>query len=535
MKKINYNNLIKYSFVPTFIHYLISFYFTLDFVEMKNFDIKANFIFLIIELLFFTFLYFSYKNIPKLVNYKHYIKTFSIYFLIQFIVLLCVWPGVWRWDEIWVAFDAKKYVLDGWQNILTSIFYIFSFKLIPSYVGVVIIQCIFISMIVSYVINKIYEFLELTNRKCKILLYIPFLLLPVLDNNLYPIRSVLYSYLILCYGVKLIDLYRSKTLSWKNSLILIALIPLLSSLRNEGIYFLGIFIIIYIYFFKMKKITLKMCVISITTVILTTFYIYLLNSMYMGYEKANSYNITSTTGSLIPLVHKANENGEIKLLGSLNKIIDVDSLLKYSVEEQSTISWNKLIKYENLDNYYKEYMKAYIKLNFKYPFVVLENKKNDIDEKYNTTFINLFNSSINYKNENELFKYYNNKDFVDLFLKFESSSNNFSKPINTKLRENVISILEGRTIDDYHKKTILYKLWYIYPPLIINFIFFLFLLARKKWFYLFVYFSMIMKFALVYVTQPSFLFMYYFSDYLIGYLSLVILILLCVKRIKISV
>lgn len=523
-----------------FLHYLLSLCFNLNFIKIEEFDAKATIIFFIIELLFFISLLFAYRKIidvmkkPEIIEKnKKYIKTFFIYFGILIVLLLLVWPGVWRWDEIWIALDAQKYVLDGWQNILSSFFFLFSFKFIASYVGVVIVQCIFISVIVSYVINKVYEFLKIGNEKFKVLLYIPFILLPVLNNNLYPIRSVWYSYLVLFYGVKLIDLYKKDKLSWNDSIVLAVLISLLSSLRNEGIYFLGIFLIICIYFLKKRRIKLKQFYISIIVPILLTFFLYMMNSLYMGSEKTSSYNMTSTTGSLMPLIYEANVNGDKELLDSINKIVDIKALSNYSKEDQGMIPWNRLIKYENLETNYEEYMKAFIKLNLKYPHIVISNKKNDMDEKYNTTFINLFNSSINYETKDELFEYYDNIDFVNLFLEFEKSSGAFSKPINKELRKNVISILEGRTIDNYHNKTILYKLWYLYPPLIISIFFFCYLMIKKKWFYSFVYFSMLFKFILVFFTQPSFLFMYYFSDYLIGYISLMILILKLLKKIKV--
>ena len=167
--------------IPTIIHYIISLIFTLNFTNINTENKSSYIVFGIVEMLFFIILIVIYRYLFKIINKpkiikenKKYIKTFFIYFIIMFLLLLCTWPGIWRWDEMWIAIKANEYILEGWQNILSSFFYLLSYKFIASNVGVVIIQIILISMIVSYVINKIYDYFNFKTEKFKFLLYIPF-------------------------------------------------------------------------------------------------------------------------------------------------------------------------------------------------------------------------------------------------------------------------------------------------------------------------------------------------------------------------
>ena len=94
-------------------------------------------------------------------------------------------------------------------------------------------------------------------------------------------------------------------------------------------------------------------------------------------------------------------------------------------------------------------------------------------------------------------------------------------------------ILEGRTLDDYNKMTIIYPIfWNFIPAIIFIIIACIYLLVKKKIMLSFILSYFILNSLVIFLTAPSSLFMYYFSEYLIGNVVFVFGILYIVKKKK---
>lgn len=534
-KKKYIEGLKKISFIiPAVFHYFISLKLSLNFIDFSyiNQISKERLpLFKSVEFIYFVILIFLYKklfdfikNKERIIRNKEYIKTFFVYFSILFILLLTVWPGIWRWDDLHLVLGAKGYYLNGWHNFFSSLFYIISLKFIPSFVGVVIMQCIVISLIVSYVINKVCEFLNLNNIIYKVILYIPFLLLPVLDSNLYPLRPTIYSYLILLYFIKMIDCYKCQRLTYKELIKVIIILILLTFLRNEGIYFAAISLFISIIFFKKMKINIIQFIILPLSVILISLLLYVNNEKYLYSNEKEKYNISSTMGSVVTLVIKANEEFQEDLLNTMDKVINVDYIMQNPTMHGSTGFWLDLLKTYYTEDDYNSYMKAYYKLCIMYPDIFLKQQWEDFTGA--SGYLNLLKMST------KIYDMDVPDEDREVYYKFESEGGNFSKPINIALRKKIISFLEGRNPNDYYETNLVFDIfWNLFPPLIVNFVFCIYLLIKKKFYYLFLIFTINIKLFLVFITAPSGLFMYYFSDYLIGYFLLALLIILIIKKI----
>ena len=153
------------------------------------------------------------------------------YFLLNMILLLFIWPGIWRMDEFGILSGALSLIPKFWQNYLTSVFYIFSLMLVPTPAGVIIVQAAIVSLLFAHVLSLFTEqwkhkkgivdnFSEMTGEtgensaenpsgqvesvmvknagissKWTLLLMIPFVMFPVLDSNLYPMRMSLWAFL----------------------------------------------------------------------------------------------------------------------------------------------------------------------------------------------------------------------------------------------------------------------------------------------------------------------------------------------------
>ena len=90
-------------------------------------------------------------------------------------------------DEFGILNSAVKLLPVFWQNYLTSLFYVFSLMLVPVPSGVIIVQCALISLMAGYIIR----FFVNCFGKSGLFAFLPFLLFPVLDSNLYPMRMSL--------------------------------------------------------------------------------------------------------------------------------------------------------------------------------------------------------------------------------------------------------------------------------------------------------------------------------------------------------
>ena len=104
------------------------------------------------------------------------------------------------------------------------------------------------SGIVSYIL---YNFSKIFKEsKMVYFLYIPFLLLPVLDHNLYPLRLTLYSYIEAFLICQLIFIKKLGKNNKANLLVLSVLLILLCSWRTEGMVYLILVPILFLILLK---------------------------------------------------------------------------------------------------------------------------------------------------------------------------------------------------------------------------------------------------------------------------------------------
>ncbi|MDD3138302.1 MAG: hypothetical protein PHX08_04930, partial [Lachnospiraceae bacterium] len=106
-------------------------------------------------------------------NTKKKIRIFLSYFMIMFFLLIAVWPGVWRWDELYTLGNLTEGQVHYWQHWLSALYEFLCLQLIPLPGGILIIQVVIISLVVTDIVWKL-----LINLKTKLvyLVYIPLML-----------------------------------------------------------------------------------------------------------------------------------------------------------------------------------------------------------------------------------------------------------------------------------------------------------------------------------------------------------------------
>ena len=173
-------------------------------------------------------------------------------------------------------------------------------------------------------------------------------------------------------------------------------------------------------------------------------------------------------------------------------------------------------------------MKGYISLSFKYPNVA-----------FKAMFNNFLNSTGIKTKEGKSLTRSSISGARSLFDKNSSPgqawSNSRSKlkdPFNMKVRDDTLRMLAN--VDKNNKVLPIYYLnWNLLIPILLLFITAIILLIKKKWFLLFLNFTIFIKSIIVFITACIPYFMYYLSVYLVGYIySITIIYMLIFEQKK---
>lgn len=503
-------------FITLFTDRLIFAYVTFDFSNLTQtiktaVTISAKAVFLLVLIAVWQGIYFLIKKADR-----KYVKYACIYFVINMLLLFLIWPGIWRMDEFGILNSAVLLFPVFWQSYLTSVFYIFSLMLIPVPSGVIIMQCICISLLAGFIVL----WFEKQFGKWGLLSYIPLLFLPVLDSNLYPMRMSLYAFLELFLLLYLYDIWkRKKEFARSEKVVLILLAAVVTVWRTEAIYYLVLFPILLCILFA-KKWDKKVLMQTICFYLVASIVLFVPQKVGDKLTSGNQYDLTSVVLPLVPLVERAYcEDADQKELQAIDQVINVEVTVEGAKAGKSGINlfWGnpdfQRPGYTDAD--YDAFKKAYYQLIVKYTDTFLK-------ERW-TCFIE---SEDLLENTTALFT----KEDVPNYETFKQYP--LSNPIHNATRTHVISFLECRSQSDYMEELKFYHICYSpLIPIAILLLGWAFCLCRKRWSEFFILSLPLVKIPLIFLTAPSRLFMYYYSLYLIGYFVLFLVLLSFVAKV----
>lgn len=128
-------------------------------------------------------------------HYRRWLAASSAYLALLLPVFIAIYPGHWVFDEFDTVYGATHFFPIAWQGYLTHVYYAFCLYLLPTAVGIVVVQICFISVVVGYVVTLLADRLRRPRLAAVVILA---LLSPaVLLNDFYPLRLTTYSYLLL--------------------------------------------------------------------------------------------------------------------------------------------------------------------------------------------------------------------------------------------------------------------------------------------------------------------------------------------------
>ena len=457
---------------------------------------------------FFGLFYFIVNFIDQVrLKNKGYIswgKHFLAYLGVMVVLLLLLYPGHWVGDEFQILNVVQDYSLYSWQNYFTNIFYTLSLYLIPTGVGIVIVQITIISLIVGYIISTSRELFR--QKYTHLLLFIPFLFFPVLLNNLYPLRITLVSYILLLVIALLIFLYKGIVRPSHPKLFFLqaaTLIALISFWRSEAIIYLTL---LPLYAFKLDLLS-KESLRKGSTYILFLFSI-LIILLFYGVVKittSDKYQITATLNPLSTIIQgEGIEDRNKEELDKIGKVLNLDIIKKYPSYIEIPSFWHGGVKddyYLYLDGYNREVYK----LILSNPSLFLENRVQ--------TFMatNSFYPSPSLG----MSQFFNNDPAVVGVLDKFYQTNYASKPINPDLKLRITRML--LTLDHKNETTPVTKIvWSIIPTILLLFALFIYAIIKRQWLLLYLSFLLICHSCIIFFTAPASYFMYYFPIYLSG-------------------
>lgn len=468
-------------------------------------------------------------------NTKKKIRIFLIYFMIMFFLLIAVWPGVWRWDELYTLGNLTEGQVHYWQHWLSALYEYLCLQLIPLPGGILIIQVVIISLVVSDIVWKL-----LINLKTKLvyLIYIPLLLPAVLDSNLYPIRATPCAYLELWLVFQIIDMAFFDAICTTKTIAVLGMIGgIVTAWRPENIiYIVGLPVILVF----TKKINANKVL------------LYLLLSCMIVFT-SNQVN----NNGLSDIIFSQNGNGEITgqkeayslsgFITSLGDIVATDFNSNDKEADLELISdcmdlemltqsggmatfWGgglKEITPEKLAQLKKLYIKLVV---YNFP----EFMKSRWEVFVSTNFSN--GNEIQLQASAHLYDEFTEEDtyeFINNYQDFRSRYA-FNTPLSVELRKSIISFLECKRTTDYLGSSLpIVALFYnVFPILIILLAIWIIETIKKNYTWFFVIGLLLAKCGIIFLTAPLSMFMYYFSTYLVG---LMIIMFWIIKRGRFSV
>lgn len=478
-----------------------------------------------LKLLFFIFLifviYFSLTFVSKLREkkpfYIFWAKCSSIYLALMIIMLALVYPGNWLWDEFVILHEVKIYSLYAWQNYFTNIFYTFCLYLIPSAISIILIQLVFISIVVGYVISKARLLLH-GHTKLAICLFIPFLTIPVLYYNLYPLRLTLYSYIEILVIIKLLFLHlRPSDIhnKYTEMVIFTVLITLVAFWRSEGIYFLLLLPYIAIKLnllqFRSKRNLLPYGWIALCLLIISV-------GVYITRSTSNpKYELSVTLNPLSTMIqHKLKGDNIDQKLADIDKVLELDVLKAKPSYTETPALWEGGVQ----DDYYlhmSEYNKAALYIIVHNPDLFIQNRAK--------TFLaaNTLDKTIPQINNGGIDFFKPSMQARPLIQEFQQEPliGTISKDVKVNTTRALLAI------DSNDKNSLVsHAVWNIIPIVILLAVFTAWHLFRRSFIWMLLGFLVLIRFTLIFLTAPGGYFMYYLPVYMSGLLLITLPLLL---------
>ena len=438
------------------------------------------------------------------------------YLVLTLVVLVIVWPGCWGGDDLDVLYLARTLEPSSWQHFLTSAAFILCLMFIPVPGGVVLIQTLLIAGIVGCFLAAAETLARERMPKPPArgwfaILYLPFLLPPVILHDMQPFRSTWSTWTELFTVFLLVWWYlRGQAITKKQLAVFTLLGVLTAGWRSESIYYLAALPVLLAFLAGKKLVRPAAAVVSAVGLMAGA----LACNAYTNYLMGDAwlYQRVALCYQAAALVQDADPVEDAEALAMIDPIFDVQACRDLSnlhgPELRATVSRSLEGQTEGDWNVCK---KGIIRLALKYPGSLLRERLgvflNTVEQQPTESNQKLVFAvtALVYTDPPEAMRD-NQKDFL-----YNSIG---AYPLNQQLREDFIMSLSYRT---EFLGGLLAVTWLMLPSFGLLAAAILVLLVRRKWMLFFAAGALAARIPLVFLTAPDTYFMYYLTPYIAGY------------------
>ena len=451
------------------------------------------------------------------------------YLLVTLVVLLIVWPGCWGADDLTVLQQARTLEANSWQHFLTSAVFILCLMFLPLPGGVVLIQTLLIAGAVGCFLAAAETLAREKMPKAPArgwfaLLYIPFLLPPVLLHDMQPFRATWSTWCELFAVFLLVWWYLGGRPVGKKQLAAFTVLGILTAAwRSENIYYVAAFPVLLAFLVHKKLLRAAAAVLCAVVIAGGTLAANAYTNRLMGGGWA--YQQVALCYQAAALVQDADPQADAEALASIDKFFDVDTC-----RAQSTLHGPALraavcrIGGDVTQEDWSACTKAIVRLALKYPGSLLRERlgvflntvhQNQTDSNQKIVFA----ATVLVYTDDPADMRDNQKDFL-----YNSIG---AWPVNQTLRQDFIMSLSYRTefLGGLPAAT-----WWMLPSFGLLAAAILVLLVRRRWMLFFAAGALAARIPLVFLTAPDTYFMYYLSPYMAGYILTAVAIVDAVRR-----
>lgn len=480
--------------------------------------------------IYFALIYFIISFTKHVINgdsfYRSWLKTSLIYLCIMSIFFILLYPGHWVGDEFSILEAVRQYDPYSWQSYLTNIYYTLSLYLIPTGVGIVVIQLSILSLITGYIISLSRNLFR--HKHTHYLLLLPFITFPVILNNLYPLRLTVFSYLLLLLFAQILFLH-AKVLIPKHPRIMLLQVAFVLSIicfwRSEGL----IYLILLPIFARMLGLLNRSALRQ-----KSTYVIYALSLVFIGLTfwitsvtTRADYQITATLNPMSTMIQGKLQGEDIdKELAAVDRVINLAIVRQYPSYTGLPAYWNGALRED-----YFNHLHGY---NLHIFNIFIQNFNLFIDNRIQVFLLtNSFGTqpSTGYVEDSyDISQFYNSdKQSITKIQNFYLV-NKLSHPISLQLKHDITTRL--LLVDNQYKPSIFAKIvWSIIPTAILLLALTVAQLFRRHWLHALMGTMLLTHGILIFLTAPASYFMYYFPIYLVGnFILAIVLLRICEAR-----
>lgn len=453
------------------------------------------------------------------------------YLMVTLLVLLVVWPGCWGSDDLDVLHLARTLEPSAWQHFLTSTVFILSLMFLPLPGGVVLIQTLLIAGAVGCFLAAAETLAREKMPKAPArgwfaILYLPFLLPPVVLHDMQPFRATWSSWCELFALFLLVWWYLRGTPVGKKQLTLFTLLGVLAAAwRSESIYYVVALPVLLAFLAGKKVVRPGAALLSAAGIVAGT----LACSAYSNHLMGSSweYQRWSLNYQAAALVQDADPQADAEELACIDKFFDVEACRELSnlhgpALRDAICRTDGQVTQED----WSACTKAIVRLALKYPGSLLRERlgvflntvrQNQTDSNQKLVFA----TTVLVYSDDPAAMRDNQKEFL-----YDSDSIG-TWPLNRDLREDFIMSLTYRT---EFLGGLVAVTWWMLPSLALLAAAILLLLVRRQWMLFLTAGALAARIPLVFLTAPDTYFMYYLTPYMAGYILTAVGIVYAVLR-----